>query len=433
MIGFAAPGFLIAGGLVALAAVALHLLVRSPPMRAPLPTARFLSPVRRAAVRFVRRPTDALLLAVRVLFALALGAAFAGPVWVARTAAAATVVLLDRGAGMAPVWAEAVDSARRIAGESERARVVVFDTSASSIDLGALDSVAREGTSRAESDYGAAFRALARSGGGTEVGRVVLVTLPRWSSWGDGTRAARNALRGMVEMVGDWGMGDGGLGMGVVAEPGTALRDALEAMGWTAVDPGAGAEGEFIRLRYAGVAAPTGWRLLDDSTAREGVPEVVFFGGWTVPVPRAGQLVPAGQATEHPDGADSVPVANSPARAIAAWRYGGIAAVAGWEGESCVVTTAFPVDTGSIVLEPTYPELVRHLASACLAGGASSGAPAAGRLDSGAIEVLVGSAEGTMESEVPTGRSLAWPLLFLALLLAVLEWPLRNRRRVQES
>jgi hypothetical protein len=58
----------------------------------------------------------------------------------------------------------------------------------------------------------------------------------------------------------------------------------------------------------------------------------------------------------------------------------------------------------------------------------------AGRLDSGAMGVLVGTGPAeTALSETPAGRSLAGPLLFLALLLAAGEWPLRNRRQVQES
>jgi hypothetical protein len=147
----------------------------------------------------------------------------------------------------------------------------------------------------------------------------------------------------------------------------------------------------------------------------------VFSEGWAVSVPRAGRLVPA-----------SISGADRPARAVAAWRDGSVAAVAGREGEACVVITAFPIDTGVIVHDPSYPELVRHLVLECQSGAGPSGS---GRLDSGAIAVLAGSGaeEDTAVSEMPPGRSLAWPLLFLALLLAVGEWPLRNRRRSQES
>jgi hypothetical protein len=447
MIRLAAPGFLVAGALVALAAVALHLLVRSPPERAPLPTARFLSPVRRAAVRLVRRPTDVVLLAVRVLFALALGAAFAGPVWSPPVSSDVTaVVLLDRGVGMAPVWTAAVDSARRIASEASRAALVVFDTSASWIDGTSLraedfDSLTSAGTSSAESDYAAAFRALAGPGRETGMRRVVLVTLPRWSSWGDGTSAARGAYPGMVEIVDDWGIGEAGTvetaptvagAPRIAAEAGTAQRDAVEALGWTGVDTVVGGERGVIRLRYAATAAPPAWRHEDDPSAvAAGVPGVVFFGGWAASMPRAGRLVPGiGESATGASGAtDTIPGATIPARAVAAWRDGSIAAVAGREGEDCVVTTAFALDTGILVLDPSYPELVRHLVSACVTGRAIGGA-----LDSGALAVLVGTGPAeTALTETPTARSLAGPLLFLALLLAAAEWPLRNRRRVQES
>ncbi|HEX6910077.1 MAG TPA: BatA domain-containing protein, partial [Longimicrobium sp.] len=69
MLTLALPGFLLAGTLAMLLPLALHLIRRRPPVRAPLPTARFLVEDPRNAVR-VSRPTDLRLLALRMLLLL---------------------------------------------------------------------------------------------------------------------------------------------------------------------------------------------------------------------------------------------------------------------------------------------------------------------------------------------------------------------------
>ena len=71
------PAFIFAGIALAALPVVLHLRARRPPERAPLPTVRFLSPDARTLLRLQRRPTDRLLMTLRIGLALALGAAFA--------------------------------------------------------------------------------------------------------------------------------------------------------------------------------------------------------------------------------------------------------------------------------------------------------------------------------------------------------------------
>ena len=89
------PGFLAAGAIFAAVPVLLHLLRRIPPDLEPLPTARFLRENRRTLLRLTRRPSDTPLLLVRVLFALTLGASFAGMTWVTKRSEHARVVLVD--------------------------------------------------------------------------------------------------------------------------------------------------------------------------------------------------------------------------------------------------------------------------------------------------------------------------------------------------
>ena len=113
MLTLAVPAFLVAGALAMLVPLALHLIRRRPPMRAPLPTARFLAEDPRNAVR-VSRPTDLPLLALRMFLLLLLGLALARPAWLPAPEGTSTVVLLDHGAAMRNAgWNAAVSEARR--------------------------------------------------------------------------------------------------------------------------------------------------------------------------------------------------------------------------------------------------------------------------------------------------------------------------------
>ena len=203
MLAFAAPAFLVAGALLALAPLALHMLARTPPERRPLPTARFLSPDRRTRLR-LRPPTDRGLLALRMAFIVLLCAAFAGPVWAPDRDGGRVVVLLDAGAGMAPVWGAALGAARERVGAG--GTLVVFDTTARIADdaLATLDSLSAAGPGAAAGDYLAALRGLRAAGAAlpAESASAVLVTRPRWGAWSPGVTTAREAAwAGRIEVV----------------------------------------------------------------------------------------------------------------------------------------------------------------------------------------------------------------------------------------
>jgi hypothetical protein len=121
------PAFLWAGAAFALLPLALHFLTRRPPERQPLPTARFLRPDARTLLRFQRTPTDAALLALRLLFALLLGAAFADLSWQPAPTGSAHVVLLDGGSGWGDAWPEALETARPAAANTDVPGVVDAD------------------------------------------------------------------------------------------------------------------------------------------------------------------------------------------------------------------------------------------------------------------------------------------------------------------
>ena len=92
---FLAPGFLFASLAVAAAIVALHFIVIRQPRAAILPTARFVPDTRATTVARDRRPSDLLLMLLRVLTVLAAGAALAKPVLTPSRGAEARVILVD--------------------------------------------------------------------------------------------------------------------------------------------------------------------------------------------------------------------------------------------------------------------------------------------------------------------------------------------------
>jgi hypothetical protein len=422
MIRFGAPAFLAAGAALALAAIILHLITSTPPRRAPLPTARFVTPTRASAVRLQRRPTDIALLIVRVLFALAIGAAFAQPAWIPAASGTTHIVLFDRGAGMRAAFGDALDTLRATSSRTtaDDLTIIAFDTAAAVMTERAsvedtFAELARMGTAEVESDYRIAFEALRQT---TAVAAaldysVTLITVPRWSAYRAGTAAARRAAwSGSLALVGLSASSDMVVpGPRLEAEPGSPLADAAAALGWSPVPAG---ERPNVIIRSVTDTAVTGWRHMDAADLPDGI---VMDDGWLLPVPAGGVLEPTGTAE---------------ARIAAVWRDGRVAAAAEQgtaDGAACRIVAAFPMDTGWTTAQPWYPELVRRLALACPAGNVQTGAA----LDAGAVGLLRGSGVDAAAPARRRGRPLDRALLALALLLAAVEWPLRNRRRAAES
>ncbi|MBW3631218.1 MAG: serine/threonine-protein phosphatase, partial [Gemmatimonadetes bacterium] len=165
MLDFVRPALLWAGAAAAVVPLLLHMIALRPLERAALPTARFLAPDPRLAVRLRRRPTDLLLLALRAALLLLLGAAAAGPFWSPRPADPLELLLLDRGVSD---WSAAVDSARAILlapDGAARGELVVFDTTAARVRRGSItpalfDSLAGSGPRATAAPYAVALRSL---------------------------------------------------------------------------------------------------------------------------------------------------------------------------------------------------------------------------------------------------------------------------------
>ncbi|HEY9515628.1 MAG TPA: BatA domain-containing protein, partial [Gemmatimonadaceae bacterium] len=131
---------------VAAAVVALHFLARRRPKVVLLPTARFVPARSVRAPSRSTRPADLLLLAMRVLAVLLVGAAFARPMVLPERAHLLRVVALDVSrAALSPSAAR--DSAERYLRTGDV--LVVFDSAARLVGGSARDSLASLNQSRA--------------------------------------------------------------------------------------------------------------------------------------------------------------------------------------------------------------------------------------------------------------------------------------------
>lgn len=111
----------------ALGVIAAHLLSWRRPEPRPLPTARFVPSAAQRALSRRLRPSDLLLLALRLVAVGAIGLAVAGPAYHVRQPGIARVIVADRSRAVASA-AEVRDSVERLARGATAARVVLFDS-----------------------------------------------------------------------------------------------------------------------------------------------------------------------------------------------------------------------------------------------------------------------------------------------------------------
>jgi hypothetical protein len=462
VITFGSPAFLLAGVLAALIPLALHLIRRRPPSRAPLPTARFLSPDPRTSVR-VGRPTDLLLLALRMLLLVLAATAFARPVWRPAARGTATVVLLDRGAAMAgEAWPNAVAAARqRLLGPRGEAlgSLVLFDSTTSVVPIARItpalfDSLAAARSTEITARYSVALRTISHAVGGlpkADSVRVALVTRLRWSGWSDGLGPLRQAAwPGAIELV---ELPDlDGADAEIVAENVRAkealyfagalgrlsfARPALEATGWRVrpAVPSADARLDSARLILVGGGVPAGLESRLGDAAKAGATVVVtapaaaslrglipWTGAMRVDSSGGGMWLASGP---HVSGAamrvsgDAAPGAS----VAAAWDDGRPAAAARRLGRGCIVFAATDLERGEMTLDAAYPRLLDGLARACEASDGGSSIDRNAPLDAGARAVLRGTGARVVAARTVPGWGGGVPLgrwVMAAALLAAL-------------
>ena len=403
MLSIGSPLLLALGALVALGPVLLHLIRPRQPERAPLPTARFLSPQSHARIRIGRRPSDLLLMALRSVFLLLIFGALADPRIEPRRSGTADVILLDARSDTS-THRQLLDALRERAGTAARIVPIVFDSYA--------DALRR-------------LRSTTMSLRDADSIRVSIVTAARWGAWSPGTSAVRRAV---------W---PGSIGI-TIRE--TEATSSLPSRARTALILAAGSRGRYVSAALTALGYDV--RTMPDSGGL-----VVSVDGTDAPVLPAATLI-LGSADGAPrriaepvfvdglelDAADGVVIAShAGAHIVATWLDGAPAAVASAQGADCRVVTGIDLASGGAVLDADFPSALERLASACANGhGRARDLP----LDKGAVRVLAGTMHPAAAADplavtalpgIGGGSELARLLLVLALLVATLETVLAYR------
>lgn len=454
---FAAPGFLLAGVLGMLVPLALHLIRRRPPGRSPLPTARFLAPDPRSAVR-VSRPTDLLLLALRMLLILLVGAAFSRPAWLPAPEGTRTVVLLDRGAGVDRAgWETGLSAARDAllaADGTSRGELILFDSATTRISghrltVALFDSLRDAGPSAVRTDLAAGLREIlpaARDLRGADSVRVRLISPLAASGWSPGLGVLRQAAwpGGMditrLPLVPDTARTDAGA---------PRIASVVSSSGGRYVSAGLASAGFDVRPRAGSVDSAGAIVVLDGAADGASLLAAASAGTTVIVTPAAFGALPDSVLPWRGGGASSAAgggtmwlgpelrlagakarSAGGPAagtRTVAAWDDGRPAVAARRVGRGCLVAVGTALEDGDLPFQGEYPAALSRLARACDADDV-----AARPLDAGAIQLLRGTGPRAIAGAklggaggVPLGR---W-LLGLALAVALAETFLAYRRR----
>jgi len=137
---FLAPEFFLASLAVAAAVAALHFIVTRQPRAGILPTARFVPDLPANATARATRPSDLLLMLLRVLLVLAVGAGLAKPIVKPSRGAEARVILMDVSRSVTDSISLR-DSVRALYRNHDA--LIVFDSSARLVSANATDSIGR--------------------------------------------------------------------------------------------------------------------------------------------------------------------------------------------------------------------------------------------------------------------------------------------------
>ena len=197
---FIAPGFLTAAIAAAIGIVALHLIVTLRARSVAFPTARFAPDVASSSRSRSLRLSDLLLLLVRVLTVLAVGAALARPVLTPRRERVARVILADVSGAVARI-ADVRDSVRAQYRQGDE--LVAFDTTARL--LATPDSIGTQSLVAAPGSVSAALVAALHAGSrmrsGADSIELVLVSPALTNEMDRATRTIRNLWAGRARLI----------------------------------------------------------------------------------------------------------------------------------------------------------------------------------------------------------------------------------------
>ncbi len=363
---FISPLAMVFGAVAAAAVVALHLLATRRPPAVPLPTARFVPVAEARAVSRTSRPSDLLLLLMRVLAVLLIGAAFARSVFDAVGPSVRTVVMVEQSRLVADAEGALV-RAREAVGEG--GALVIFGADAREVPVaGADDSlfIVAAGERDVVGSLSAAFvvarDAAARIALGADSVRLVIVSPLTAGAVDAATPALRAAWPGRIELMREVVATDSAAGEPVRLV--TSMTDDPLAPAVARLGVLRGAHRVRI-VRAAPSAADSVWARASGRVLLS----------W--PVADSGAM-PAGVTAFHRDGEAVTVVApfsrlsmgsdsdDAGARVIARWQDGAPAAMQRALGDGCLRAVAIGVPlAGDITLRPAFLRLLGALTAPC--------------------------------------------------------------------
>jgi hypothetical protein len=365
---FLVPGFLWGAIAVAAGIVALHFIVTRQPRASVLPTARFVPDSAATATVRDARPSDLLLMLLRMLVVLASGAALARPVIKPNRQTSARVFLMDDSRGVANV-SEAADSVKRLyrAGDG----VIVFDSVARSLGAKPLDSLSVAPRVNARGNISAALIASLREASALrdKVDSMELVIVsPLLAEERDAaTDSIRNLWRGRARLVRITPRSDSAIAAKGSMDIRSIAGDGLAVSVSLASKSPANASVRIVR------AAPSA----DDTAWAEAENHVLVvwpitdrppFAVTRSPVDQSGGVVSYSarlvaafdRRWTYP--ADSL----RGARVVVRWADGEPAAVERDSGQGCIRSVDIPVaNVGDLVIRPEFVALMKDIAAPC--------------------------------------------------------------------
>lgn len=408
------PSALAIAGAAALITVALHFIARSRPLAEPLPTARFVPqrPVR-ARTRSLAL-TDVLLLLIRVLAVLTLGAAVAGPVFATSSGRVARVVLADRSRAVADPR-EVRDSVRALLRPGDVA--VAFDSAAAMV--GRVDSLmGSNARGSLSAGLAAALRAASVLARSTDSVELVIVSPLAAEEMDDATPRLRSAWPGRARLVSVRAAESEALPPVVdvsadASDPvvaGLSLVVPIRAGGWIRVVRGRVTDADSAWARDSGHVL-VHWPSVDSDVAWKARSSIDAVGGVAS---ATGTMVARFPRLWTLDG-----------EAIARWSDGEPAAVERATGAGCIRDVAILIDPRSDAsLRQPFRDVARAFLAPC--GGSRTSAP----VDSTARSALAGppSLASADEMRDRDGEGSRWTPWLLALGAALLIGELAMRR-----
>ncbi len=424
---FLAPWWIGVAAIAALGVTMLHLITtRRPPVML-LPTARFVPGGEARAAARAARPTDLLLLLLRIAALMMLGIAFAHPMIRGRTTTTAHVVVLDRSRSAGPAAADSAHAIWRV-GDG----LVVFDSAARVVRGAASDSLRAIMPATAIAPRGSLSAALvAARYAARDVAphadsvELVIISPVTDDELDAATAALVTGWPGRVRLIRPAAASRQLAQISLIdADANDDLAPAIDALN---TESAARRE----RENSAGLAAPNREvRVIrasaspaDSALARTGVTIVE----WRRPDAAAGgpaDGVWAGRTTlVAPLSRLALPTQG---RVVARWSDGMSAAVESPIGTGCVRTVGIGVPiAGDVTLQPAFQSLAAELLAPCggeVAADAASGAVAATLTRSGAPAPAAAFEDLSIPSPVAP-----W-LIGASLLLLLSEWSVRRAR-----